>query len=151
MRVSGRDLRTVEGGYSAGPDHVGPPVIYAWVRFRDNPDEAYLRSALVAQATTHWTIAAAMRPHSGIGQAQAHETLSTGVMAVTVAFHDDAPVDQWFLYADQAIWSGRGLAQGQGTVFSQDGRLIASYSVQVMIRGFTKSPDRLGMDASNVM
>jgi uncharacterized protein (DUF427 family)/acyl-CoA thioesterase len=151
MRVSGRDLRTVDGGYTGDPDHVGPPVIYAWVRFRDNPDEPYLRSALVAQATTHWTIAAAMRPHPGIGQAQAHETLSTGVMAVTVAFHDDAPVDQWFLYADRAIWSGRGLAQGQGTVFSQDGRLIASYSVHVMIRGFTKTPDGLGMDASNVM
>jgi acyl-CoA thioesterase II len=151
MRVTGRDLRIVDGAYSPDPDRVGPPEIYAWVRFRDNPDELYLRQALVAQATSHWTIAAAMRPHPGFGEAQAHETLSTGIMSVTIRFHDDASVNQWFLYANQAIWSGRGLAQGEGTVFSQDGALIASYSVQGMIRAFAQPPGTLGMDASNAM
>jgi acyl-CoA thioesterase II len=151
MRVTGRDLRIVDGAYSPDPDRIGPPELYAWVRFRDNPEEGYLRSALVAQATTHWTIAAAMRPHAGFGEAQAHVTLSTGIMSISVAFHDDLPVDQWFLYANRAIWSGRGLAQGQGTIFSQDGRLLASYSVQAMIRGFVKPPDALGMDSSNAM
>jgi acyl-CoA thioesterase II len=151
MRVTGRDLRIVDGAYSPDPDRVGPPEIYAWVRFRDNPDELYLRQALVAQATSHWTIAAAMRPHPGFGEAQAHETLSTGIMSVTIRFHDDASVNQWFLYANQAIWSGRGLAQGEGMVFSQDGALIASYSVQGMIRAFAQPPGTLGMDASNAM
>jgi len=151
FRVTGRDLRIVDGAYSPDPDKVGPPEIYAWVRFRDNPDQAYLRSALVAQATTHWTIGAAMRPHPGFGEADAHVTLSTGIMAVSIAFHEDAPVDQWLLYANPAIWAGRGLAQGDGRIFSQDGRLIASYSVQAMIRGFTKAPEAMGMDATNVM
>jgi acyl-CoA thioesterase-2 len=151
MRVTGRDLRIVEGAYSPDPDRVGPPVLYAWVRFRDNPDEVYLRNALVAQATTHWTIAAAMRPHPGFGEAQAHVTLSTGIMSVAVAFHDDQPVDQWLLYANRATWSGRGLAQGEGTVFGQGGQLLASYSVQAMIRDFTQRPEALGMDYSNAM
>ena len=151
MRVTGRDLRIVDGAYSSDPDRVGPPVIYAWVRFRDNPAEPYLRSALVAQATTHWTIAAAMRPHPGFGEALAHVTQSTGVMSIAIAFHDDAPVNEWFLYANRAIWSGRGLAQGDGTIFSQDGRLIASYSVQTMIRNFTETPGAMGMDSTNVM
>jgi acyl-CoA thioesterase-2 len=151
MRVTGRDLRIVDGAYSPDPDRVGPPELYAWMRFRDNPDELYLRQALVAQATTHWTIAAAMRPHPGFGEAQAHESLSTGIMSVTINFHDDAPVDQWFLYANRAIWSGRGLAQGEGTIFSQDGRLMASYSVQAMIRGFAERPEAMGMDSSNAM
>jgi uncharacterized protein (DUF427 family)/acyl-CoA thioesterase len=151
MRVTGRDLRIVDGAYSSDPDRVGPPVIYAWVRFRDNPAEPYLRSALVAQATTHWTIAAAMRPHPGFGESHAHVTLSTGIMSVAFAFHDDAPLDEWFLYTNPAIWSGRGLAQGNGTVFSQDGRLIASYSAQAMIRNFTNTPDAMGKDSTNVM
>jgi acyl-CoA thioesterase len=151
MRVTGRDLRIVDGAYSPDPDRVGPPVIYAWVRFRDDPGEPYLRSALVAQATTHWTVAAAMRPHRGLGEAMAHVTLSTGIMSVAISFHDDAPVNQWFLYANRAIWSGQGLAQGEGTVFSQDGRLVASYSVQAMIRGFATSPEDRGMDATNAM
>jgi acyl-CoA thioesterase len=60
-------------------------------------------------------------------------------------------VNEWFLYANPAIWSGRGLAQGDGTIFSQDGRLIASYSVQTTIRNFTETPGAMGMDSTNVM
>jgi acyl-CoA thioesterase-2 len=151
MRVLGRDLRIVDGAYSPDPNSDGPPVIYAWVRFREAPAEEYLQSALVAQATTHWTIGAAMRPHHGFGEADAHVTMSTGIMSVGIAFHDDAPVTEWFLYANPAIWSGRGLAQGQGQVFSEDGRLMASYTVQAMIRGFAKPPDAMGLDATNAM
>jgi acyl-CoA thioesterase-2 len=151
MKVLGRDLRIVDGAYSPDPNRDGPPVIYAWMRFRDAPTEQYLQSALVAQATTHWTIGAAMRPHHGYGEADAHVTMSTGIMSVGIAFHDDAPVTEWFLYANPAIWSGRGLAQGQGQVFSEDGRLMASYTVQAMIRRFTQAPDAMGKDASNAM
>ena len=151
MRVTGREVRIVDGAYSADPDRDGPPVIDAWVRFRDEPAEEYLRSALVAQAATHWTIAAAMRPHHGFGEAVAHRTLSTGVMAATIAFHDSAPVTGWLLYANPAIWSGRGLAQGEGKVFTEDGHLVASYVVQAMIRGFTRAPADLGLDATNAM
>ncbi|HWF23138.1 MAG TPA: DUF427 domain-containing protein [Acidimicrobiales bacterium] len=151
MKVLGRDLRIVDGAYSPDPNRDGPPVIYAWMRFRDAPPEQYLQRALVAQATTHWTIGAAMRPHHGFGEADAHVTMSTGIMSVGIAFHDDAPVTEWFLYANPAIWSGRGLAQGQGQVFSEDGRLMASYTVQAMIRRFTTAPDAMGKDASNAM
>jgi len=149
MRVTGRDLRIVDGAYDPDPDRVGPPVIHAWVRFRDNPDELCVRNALIAQATTHWTIAAAMRPHRGFGEAQAHLSLSTGPMAVTVAFHDDVPVDDWFLYTTSAVWSGRGLAQGEGKVFSRSGTLMASYTLQAMVRALIPSAD--GRDASTAM
>ena len=87
----------------------------------------------------------------GSGEADAHVTLSTGIMSVSIAFHDDAPLDQWFLYENPAIWSGRGLAQGDGRIFTQSGTLVASYSVQAMIRGFVKPPEAMGMDSTNAM
>jgi uncharacterized protein (DUF427 family)/acyl-CoA thioesterase len=149
MRVTGRDLRIVDGAYDPDPDRVGPPVIHAWVRFRDNPGERYLRQALVAQATTHWTIAAGMRPHAGFGEAQAHVTLSTGPMAIALAFHDDAPVDGWLLYTTSAIWSGQGLVQGEGKVFTREGVLVASYTLQAMVRGLIAGAQ--GRDASTAM
>jgi acyl-CoA thioesterase-2 len=151
MRVIGRAVRVVDGAYSPDPDRVGPPELYAWLRFRDNPTELYLRRALVAQATTHWTVAAAMRPHHGIGEADAHVTLSTGIMSVSIAFHDDAPLDRWVLYANHATWSGHGLCQGDGKIYSQDGRLLASYSVQAMIRTFDRDPAAKGWDSSTAM
>jgi uncharacterized protein (DUF427 family)/acyl-CoA thioesterase len=151
MRVTGRDLRIVNDAYSPDPDLVGPPTIYAWIRFRDDPAAPYLRQGLVAQATGHWPIAAAMRPHKGVGEADAHKTLSTGIMSASLAFHDDAPLDRWFLYATTAIWSGHGLTQGEGRVFTEDGVLLASYSLQAMVRGFSAEQAARGIDERTSM
>ncbi len=140
MSVTGRELRIVDGAYTQDLEHLGPPELYAWIRFRDAPREQYLHAALLAQATTHWTIAAAMRPHPGISEALAHITLSTGIMTTDIAFHDDVDVSEWMLYANPAVYAGRGQVQGQGQVFAEDGRLLATYSVQGMIRDFATDP-----------
>jgi len=151
MAVAGRELRIVDGAYDPDPDRIGPPEIYAWCRFRDDPGPQHLHAALLAQSTTHWTIAAAMRPHPGFGEARAHVDLSTGVMSCAIAFHDEVDVRDWLLYANPAIYAGRGLAQGEGRVYTRDGRLVANYSCQVMIRDFEKRPDQMGLDYSNAM
>jgi uncharacterized protein (DUF427 family)/acyl-CoA thioesterase len=149
--LSGRDLRVVDAAYDHNPDRIGPPEIYAWVRFRDSPAEAYMHAALLAQSATHWTIAAAMLPHPGFGEADAHVTLSTGIMQTTFNFHDEVDVTGWHLYANPAIWAGNGLARGQGQVFAIDGRMVASYSVQAMIRSFATVPSEMGKDFHTAM
>lgn len=149
--VTGREIRIVNGAYDSDPDRIGPSNIDLWVRFRDAPHQAYLHAALLAQSTTHWTIAAGMAPHRGFGEAQAHDILSTGVMASTVAFHDDVDVSDWLLYTNVAFWSGRGLIQGNGSVFTLDGRLAASYTVQAMARAFNRSPAAMGRDNRTAM
>ena len=40
------------------------------------------------------------------------------------------------LYVNDAVYAGRGQAQGVGKIFSIDGRLLATYSVHTMIRDF---------------
>ena len=72
-------------------------------------------------------------------------------MSIAIAFHDQADVTGWLLYANPAIYAGRGLAQGDGRVFTEDGRLVASYTVQAMIRGFVKVPAAMGLDDTTVM
>lgn len=151
MSVTGRELRVVDGAYRRQPDETGPPEIHTWIRFRDRPDEPHLHAALVAQATTHWTIAAAMRPHRGVTEALAHVTLSTGPMAVDIAFHDEVDVTEWMLYTNPAVYAGRGQAQGQARVYAEDGRLLATYSVHAMVRKFAVDPATLGKDYSNAM
>ncbi|MCG8312657.1 MAG: DUF427 domain-containing protein [Pseudomonadales bacterium] len=136
MKVTGREIRVVEGAYTNEIDHMGPPEIYAWIRFRDAPEEAFLNAALMTQATTHWTIAAALRPHPGLSQALAHVSLSTGPLKADISFHDDVDVSQWMLYVNDAVYTGKGQAQGVGKIFAIDGRLLATYSVHTMIRSF---------------
>jgi uncharacterized protein (DUF427 family)/acyl-CoA thioesterase len=149
MGVVGRALRVQDGAYSGDPEKMGEPTINVWVRFRDNPSEPCLRQALIAQATTHWTIAAALLPHEGMGEDRAHKDISTGPVALSISFHDDVPVDQWLLYTTSATWSGLGLAHGDGRVLSEDGRAVASYSLQAMIRNFL--PAALDKDPSIAM
>ena len=87
-RSPGRDLRIVDGAYTGDPDApVGPPTLDAWVRFRQVPDDPYLHAGLLAQFTGHLPIAAALRPHAGVGQDQAHRTLSTAINAIAISFH----------------------------------------------------------------
>jgi acyl-CoA thioesterase len=150
LGVTGRELRSVGDAYRR-QEETGPAEISTWVRFRDAPEEEFLHAALLAQSTTHWTIAAAMRPHEGVSEAQAHETLSTGILATTIAFHDAADVSEWLLYVNPAIYAGRGLVQGEGRVFTRAGRLVASYTVQGMVREFRTPPAGMGRDPSDAM
>ncbi|MFI5048039.1 MAG: DUF427 domain-containing protein [Acidimicrobiia bacterium] len=151
MRVTGREIREVDRSYLADPDRIGPPEVNVWVRFRDPPPEQYLHQALVAQSSTHWTIAAALRPHPGYSQSQAHVTLSTAPMGVSIAFLDDIDASQWLLCYNQAIHSGRGLAQGEGHIFTRDGVLVATFTQQAMVRGFQDDPGPGGRDRSTAM
>lgn len=145
--MSGRQTRFVDGDMDDDPDRVGPAVIHGWVRYREPPDGLCLRQALIAQYTGHMTIAAAMLPHPGVGEALAHHSLSTGILAITIAFHDEPDLSDWILYSNPAIYAGNGLAQGEGRVFARDGRMLASYSVQAMIRAFEEDPARHGSAA----
>ena len=92
-----------------------------------------------------------MLPHPGVSEAQAHVTLSTGIMSTSIAFHDDVDVSEWLLYANPAIYAGRGLVQGEGRVFTRSGRLVASYTVQAMVRQFQTAPGAMGKDYSDAM
>ncbi len=137
MSVTGRDVRVVDGAYTDDPDAaVGPPVIDAWVRFRDVPDDPCLHAGLLAQFTGHMSIAAALRPHPGVGQRQAHRTMSTAINAIGLSLHADIRADRWMLYHHVSTFAGDGMTRSECRVHDEQGRLLASFSVDAMVRGF---------------
>lgn len=137
MAVTGRDIRVVDGAYSNDSDApIGPPVIDAWVRFREVPDDPALHAGLLAQFTGHMSIAAAMRPHAGVGQDQAHRTLSTGINAIDLTFHDDVRADRWMLYHHLSTFAGGGMTHSECRVHDEAGTLLASFTVEAMVRPF---------------
>lgn len=137
MGVTGRDLRVVDGAYDDDPDApVGPPVIDAWVRFREVPDDPPLHAALLAQFTGHMPIAAALRPHRGLGQDQAHHSLSTAINAIGLSFHAPVRADRWMLYHHRSTFAGDGMTHAQCRVHDEDGTLLASFSVDAMVKPF---------------
>lgn len=151
FKVLGRELRVVDGAYSFQHEPAGPPESYVWTRFANAPASLALHQALLAQATTHYSINAALRPHEDFAEIDAHRTISTGPVNATIAFHDDADVTGWLLTETRAIWAGRGSTQSQVRVFTAAGRLVASKTVQSIVRAFARPPEQLGQDHSTVM
>jgi acyl-CoA thioesterase II len=137
MGVTGRDLRIVDDAYTGDPDApVGPPELDAWVRFRDVPDDPALHAGLLAQFTGHLSIAAALRPHAGIGQDQAHRTLSTAINAISLSIHGDARADRWMLYHHRSTSAADGMTHAACRVYDDAGALVASFTVDAMVRPF---------------
>jgi acyl-CoA thioesterase II len=116
------------------PAAVGPPDLDVWTRFVGAPDDPAIDQALLAFATDGFLIATAMRPHAGVGQAQAHVTVSTGVVSHTLTFHEPASAGQWLLLSHHSPYAGRGRSYGTANVFRSDGALVASYVQDAMIR-----------------
>lgn len=137
MAVTGRDLRVVGGAYTGDPDApTGPPSLDAWVRFRSVPDDPCLHAALLAQFTGHMSIAAGLRPHAGIGQDQAHRTLSTAINAIGISFHREVRADRWMLYHHLSTFAGDGMTHAECRVHDEAGDLLASFTVDAMVRAF---------------
>jgi acyl-CoA thioesterase II len=125
------------------PEAVGPPDLDVWTRFVGAPDEPVTSQALLAFATDGFLIGTAMRPHRGVGQSQAHHTLSTGVLSHTLTFHEPATASQWLLLSHHATYAGHGRVHGRANVFREDGTLVASFVQDAMIRPMAAAGSKL--------
>jgi acyl-CoA thioesterase II len=141
------ELRVVDDVDLQDPDDVGPAQVSVWSRFDEVPSGDSSDQALLAFASDGFLISTAMRPHQGIGQSMAHHTISTSVVAQTISFHEPFDASQWLLLVHDSPYAGRGRSFGRADVFTEDGRLVASYSQENMIRNF---PDGQAPGAAGV-
>lgn len=93
MPMTGRQLRLVDVVDVNSPDEVGPPELHAWLHYDPIPTHDDLAKALVAYFTGHLGISTTMRAHEGIGTAQAHLTVSTAPITISVSFHEPVRCD----------------------------------------------------------
>jgi acyl-CoA thioesterase II len=141
MPMVGRELRLAGVHDPNDPDEVGPPVLDAWLRYAAIPDDPAMAKALIAHFTGHLSISATMRAHPGVGTSMAHRDLSTGVMAISVTFHDPVTWREWLLYHHESAHVGSGMSYVRGQVFTEEGVLLASFSQDAMIRAFDSRAD----------
>jgi acyl-CoA thioesterase len=134
MPMTGRQLRLVDVVDVNSPDEVGPPELYAWLHYDPIPARDELAKALIAYFTGHLGISTTMRAHEGIGTAQAHLTVSTAPMTISVSFHEPVRWDGWLLYTHESTQVGAGMSYVRGAVHTEEGELIASFAQDAMIR-----------------
>ena len=148
LGVLGQEVRVVDGAYSGDPDApVGPPRIDAWVRVPGAPDDPAIGAALLAHFCGSMSIAAALRPHPGHGQDEAHRGLSTAVNAISLSVHADVHADRWMLYQHHSSFAGDGITHSECRVHDESGVLLASFAVDAMVRAAAAS----SVDAARVL
>lgn len=134
MPMIGRDLRLVDVVDVNSPEEVGPPELHAWLHYDPIPARDDLAKALLAYFTGHLGISTTMRAHPGIGTAQAHLTVSTAPMTISVAFHEPVRWDGWLLYTHESTQVGAGMSYVRGAVHAEEGALLASFAQEALIR-----------------
>jgi acyl-CoA thioesterase len=129
----GTEARMVDAPDAVSAD--GSPAMYFWMKHPESYDSVAANQAIVAWTQPGFIIGLAMRPHSHLSIADAHTTISTGVISHTAHFHDHTDVGGWLLVAQQATYAGNGRVFGSGSVFAQDGTLVSTFAQDSMARG----------------
>lgn len=129
------DLRVVDDVDIMDPAApTGPPELRVWSRFPGAPDDLATSQALLGYASDGFLIATAMRPHEGIAQSMAHVSVSTTVLTQTLTFHEPFDAGGWLLLDQRSTYAGRGRSHGLANVFAADGRLVAAFAQDNMVR-----------------
>jgi len=122
-------------GIDLGDPAEGPPELQFWLRAEEPlADDVALHQGLLAHATDLTLIGTALRPVAGLSQADSPERLHTAVTSHTLWFHAPFRMDAWILFSQQSprLCGARGF--GTGHAYTQEGRLVASYAQESMIR-----------------
>ena len=113
----------------------GSPMESCWMRHPSSFDSVAANQAILAWSQPGSIIGLAMRPHSHLlSLADAHRSVSTGVIAHTSHCHEPFDVGDWLLVVQQATDAGRGRVFGTGNVFNRDGDLVSSFEQDSMVR-----------------
>ena len=125
------DFRFADGRPPLGHG-VCPPTGQTWMRTVDRlPDDPLLHQAMLAYASDYSLLGVAMQPH-GL------DFRKPGVQGVSLDhamwFHRDFRIDDWLLYDTDSpsAFGARGFCRG--SVYSQDGRLVASVAQEGLVR-----------------
>jgi acyl-CoA thioesterase II len=132
LRERAFESRPVNARDWLGGDKRTPAVQNVWFRLRDKTvDDPAMHRAMLAYQSDSWLLGTSTLPH-GV------TWLTPGVMMASldhaIWFHDDVRVDDWLLYSCDAPWTKHGRGFNRGSIFTRDGRLVASCAQEGLIR-----------------
>jgi len=124
--------------FLGGETREGPCQV--WFRAAGSmPDDPYLHQCLLTYATDISLLDNILRPHGRNGELG---PLMTASLDHAVWFHQPVRADQWLLYAQDspAAFGARGL--GRGSIYTQEGVLVASVAQEALMRPVSAPEDR---------
>jgi len=135
-RIKGREphgieYRRVEADDLLTPE-VRPSESAIWMRaIAPLPDNPVVHRALLAYASDHGLLRAAMLPH---GLSFMSGEVRPASLDHAMWFHRDFRMDDWLLYVVDSPSAGGARGLCRGSLFARDGRLVASTAQEGMLR-----------------
>lgn len=116
------------------------PLSHCWFRTVARlPDEPHIHRAVLAYASDMQLLATSTLPH---GLTWYRGELKAASLDHAIWFHEPFRADEWLLYVTDSPWAGGARGFARGSIFSSDGKLIASTSQEGMIRPVSKGADK---------
>ena len=108
------------------------PVNYTWIRaVAPLGDDPAIHRAILAYASDMGLMSTSMMPHGVNWMTPGMQTAS---LDHAMWFHEEFRADEWMLYAMDSPWAGHGRGMNRGSIFTRDGRLVASVAQEGLIR-----------------
>ena len=126
IEMRSADARTY---FMGGPK---PPEAQNWFRCRTPiGDDAHMHQVILAYASDMNLLSTAMRPYGVHWQTPGFQSAS---LDHAMWFHKPSDFNQWHLYAHDSpsAWDGRGLIRG--SIYAEDGTLVASVAQEGLMR-----------------
>lgn len=108
------------------------PVNFSWFRaVAPIGDDPAMHRAVLVYASDMALMATSMMPH---GVAWTTPGMQSASLDHAVWLHEPVRADDWLLYATDSPWAGHARGMNRGSIFSRDGRLVASVAQEGLIR-----------------
>ena len=109
-----------------------PPVSQNWFRCRTPiGDDAHMHQVILAYASDMNLLSTAMRPHGVHWQTPGFQSAS---LDHAMWFHKPTDFNQWHLYAHDSPSAADGRGFIRGSIYAEDGTLVASVAQEGLIR-----------------
>jgi acyl-CoA thioesterase II len=132
VRERAFESRPVNARDWLGGDKRRPAAQDVWFRLRTKTvDDPAMHRSMLAYQSDSWLLGTCTLAH-GV------TWLTPGMMSAsldhTVWLHDDFRVDDWLLYSCDSPWTGHGRGFNRGSIYTRDGRLVATCAQEGLIR-----------------
>lgn len=132
LRDRAFESRPVEPRDWLGGDKRQPARQDVWFRLRERTvDDPAMHRAMLAYQSDSWLLGTCTLAH---GVTWLTPGMMTASLDHAVWLHDDFRVDEWMLYSCDSPWTGRGRGFNRGSIYTRDGRLVATCAQEGLIR-----------------
>ncbi|HVF95423.1 MAG TPA: acyl-CoA thioesterase II [Sphingomonas sp.] len=108
------------------------PANHSWFRVvAPIGDDPAMHRAVLAYASDMALMATSMMPHGVNWMTPGMQSAS---LDHAIWIHEPVRADEWMLYSTDSPWAGHGRGMNRGSIFTRDGRLVASVAQEGLIR-----------------